>query len=105
MAAPAFLLSPANCSGIRAGYLMRPKARFDLALKLRAGDATIGEVFAFMSGLYFRGKLAYALAFAGSNAHVIVPGRGLLSPLHPVTLADLRRMAGIPVHLDERRYV
>ncbi len=84
---------------------MRPKARFDLALKLRAGEATIGEVFAFMSGLYFRGKLAYVDAFAGSRAHVIVPGRGLLSPAHPVTMAELRRMAGIPVHLEERRYV
>lgn len=84
---------------------MRPKARFDLALKLRAGEATLGEVFAFMSGLYFRGKLAYVEAFAGTTAHVIVPGRGLLSPRHPVTLAELRKMADIPVDLDERRYV
>lgn len=105
MAAPAFLLSPANCSGVRAGYLMRPTARFDLALKLRRGEATIGEVFAFMSGLYFRGKLAYVAAFAGTAAHVIVPGRGLLSPRHPVSLAELRRMAQIPVDLAERRYV
>src|SRR2546422_2716140 len=60
-----FLLSPANCAGKRAGFLLRKDARSPLAQRLRSGEgATIGEVFTFMSGLYFRGKLAYATAFA-----------------------------------------
>src|SRR5947208_4538410 len=81
-----FLLSPANCSGKRAGLLLRKDARSALAQRLRSEEgATIGEVFTFMSGLYFRGKLAYASAFAQppdgcGGVHVIVPGRGLCPP-------------------------
>src|SRR5215471_14762440 len=60
-----FLLSPANCSGRRAKMVLSERAQFDLAVRLRSGDGvTIGEVFAFVSGLYFKGKLAYALEFA-----------------------------------------
>ena len=41
------------------------RATFDVAVRLRSADgAPIGDVFSFMSGLYFRGKLAYARAFA-----------------------------------------
>ena len=76
-----FILSPANCSGKRAGILMRPQAEFDLAVRLRTTGAPIAEIFSFMSGLYFRGKVAYARAFASPPAavtgvHVIVPGLG-----------------------------
>jgi hypothetical protein len=105
-----FLLSPANCGGKRAAILMRPQAQFDLAVRLREGDATIGEVFSFMSGLYFRGKLAYARAFANPPAtvrgiHVIVPGLGLQSPDLPVDLVTLRTIAQIPVDLADARYL
>ena len=55
-----FLLSPANIAGIRAGQVMSGHARSDLAIRLRDGGAPLGEVFSFISGLYFRGKLAYA---------------------------------------------
>src|SRR5947208_10920553 len=71
-----FLLSPAHCSGKRAGFLLRENARSTLARRLRSTEgATIGEVFTFMSGLYFRGKLAYASTFANppdeiGRAHV-----------------------------------
>ena len=58
-----FLLSPARCDGRRAKILLSPNASFELAERVRAGGAPIGEVFAFLSGLYFRGKLAYALEF------------------------------------------
>ena len=45
--------------------LMRNTAEFDLARRLRGPNrVTIGEVFTFLSGLYFRGKIAYANAFA-----------------------------------------
>src|SRR5207244_8518829 len=81
-----FLLSPANCSGKRAGFLLRKDARSALAQRLRSREgATLGEVFTFMSGLYFRGKLAYAAAFANppvgcGGIAVIVPGLGLRPP-------------------------
>src|SRR5918993_846446 len=83
-----FLLSPANCSGLRAQLVMSERARFDLARRLRGGEGVaIGEVFAFVSGLYFKGKLLYALEFArppeidnplvGSGALVITPNAGV----------------------------
>jgi hypothetical protein len=47
---------------------MSPNASFELATELRdPHGAPIGEVFAFVSGLYFRGKLTYARAFAGTG--------------------------------------
>ena len=55
-----FLLSPANLGGIRAGYVLNPGAGFDLASRLRRDGLPLGELFSFISGLYFRGKVAYA---------------------------------------------
>jgi hypothetical protein len=95
-----FLLSPANSGGERARILLRPEAAFPLAVRLRtAPGAPIGEAYAFMSGLYFRGKLAYARAFArpADAIHVIVPGRGLVSPDTPVTARDLAAIGRVPV--------
>lgn len=88
--------------------LLREHARFDLAVKLRQGEATIGEVYTFISGLYFRGKMAYVGAFQAAperipGALVIVPGAGLVPPDTPVTIEQLRSIAGIPV--DERNQV
>lgn len=106
-----FLLSPANCSGKRASYLLRKDGRSPLAQRLRSGEgATLGEVFTFMSGLYFRGKLAYAAAFAsaprgGPGALVIVPGQGLRSPDTVIDHAALRAIARIPVDPADRRYL
>ena len=105
-----FLLSPANCSGKRAGFLLREDARSALAQRLRSAEgATIGEVFTFMSGLYFRGKLAYASAFADppdgcGGVHVIVPGLGLCSPRAIIDLEGLRAIARVPVDPGDRRY-
>ena len=60
-----FLLSPARLDGERARLLFRPATMFPLARALHSGEgATLGEVFSFLSGLYFRGKLAHAEAFA-----------------------------------------
>jgi len=101
----AFLLSPASCRGKRTEMLLNPAARFDLARALRGAGAPLGEVFAFLSGLYFRGKLAYARAFAGPNSTwVITPGRGLLSPETNIRAEDLLAFAAIDVDLDEPRY-
>jgi hypothetical protein len=107
MSATWFLLSPAHGGGERARILLRREAAFPLALRLRSSaGAPIGEVYAFLSGLYFRGKLAYARAFArpAGAVRVIVPGRGLIAPETPVTIDDLRAIARVPVDPAKRRY-
>ncbi len=69
MASRIFLLSPAYAGGERARLIMSEHAQFDLAQRLRSRQrATIGEVFTFLSGLYFRGKLAYANAFSPDHS-------------------------------------
>lgn len=100
-----FLLSPANCSGARARMLRRPDAGSDLARRLREADgAPLGEVFSFVSSLYFRGKLAYARAYATGGLHVITPCDGLRSPDDRLRLGDLSRYAAVDVDPDEPRY-
>ena len=104
-----FLLSPANTGGIRSGYLLRENAKFDLAIRLRQGAATIGEVYAFMSGLYFRGKIAYAETFRAAppgvpHAVIIVPGVGLVPPDTLVSVDQLRAIARVPVDQDNAAY-
>jgi hypothetical protein len=101
------LLSPANCSGQRAAMLFNERAQFFLARQLREDGAQLGDVFSFLSGLYFRGKLAYARAFTGSNARdiwTITAGRGLVSPDTVVRLDDLRAFAEVPIDPSEPRY-
>jgi hypothetical protein len=104
-----YLLSPAKCGGIRAGIVLREEARFDLALRLRAGAASLGEVFTFMSGLYFRGKLAYATRFAAppsgvSGVLVITPGDGLRPASEPASVSRLRSWAGVDLARPSPRY-
>lgn len=91
-----FLLSPARCDGRRAAMLLNPKATFDVAVQLRAPDgAPVGEVFAFLSGLYFRGKLTYARTFGADSTWVITTDRGLLAPETRVTIEDITRFASV----------
>ncbi|HEU4367555.1 MAG TPA: hypothetical protein VFV05_04905 [Methylomirabilota bacterium] len=97
-----FLLSPAHCGGERAALLGSPRAAFDLARRLRGGGATLGEVFTFLSGLYFRGKLAYAERFGVPL--VITPNAGLQPAGARVTLAALRASARVDVHAANPRY-
>ncbi len=105
-----FLLSPANCNGERAQWLVRSNARSELALKLRSAEgAPLGDVFAFLSALYFRGKLAYARAFtrppvAGAGIFVITPTRGLVSCDAAIRVSTLRGFARVPVHKNHRLY-
>jgi hypothetical protein len=98
-----FLLSPANCSGKRARLLTRPDAASELAERLRTGGASIGETFAFVSALYFRGKLAYAEAFADARGIlVITPSRGLVPAGTLVTTATLSEFAAVRIERDAR---
>jgi hypothetical protein len=110
-----FLLSPANCSGKRARIVMSERATFDLAVQLRTREgAPIGDVFAFLSGLYFRGKLAYSRVFArppdpdsilsGTGVFVITPTAGLRAVDTPVTLDALRAFAKVDVATDNPNY-
>jgi hypothetical protein len=110
-----FLLSPANCSGTRAKQILSPNAQFALACELRSRrGAMLGDVFAFVSGLYFRGKLTYAMTFAsppeldnpivGCGVHVITPNAGLRSPDTYVTHKGLRAFAAGDVHQDNAGY-
>jgi hypothetical protein len=110
-----FLLSPANCGGIRAKQVAAPSATFDLATRLRSrGGAPLGEVFSFVSGLYFRGKLAYARRFArppdpddpvvAGGVLVITPNAGLRAADTPLTLKSLQLFARVPISLDNASY-
>jgi hypothetical protein len=105
-----FLLSPANAAGIRAQLILRDGAGFPLARRLRQGELTLGEAFSFISGLYFRGKLAYARAFASPpprvpGALVITACGGLISPDLPVTKDALCAISAAPVSASESRYL
>jgi hypothetical protein len=98
-----FLLSPAHLGGERAALLFDDRARFPLAQQVRSAEgAALGEVFSFVSGLYFRGKIAYAEAFGRpppglSGGLVISPCEGLRAPDERVDLARLRAWAGVAV--------
>lgn len=97
-----FLLSPAFCGGRRAGILLNPKSQAATVLELRSGKMTLGRAFAFMSGLYFRGKVSYAERFG--EALVITPTRGLQPPSLPFNLGLLREFAVGDVSLDNPEY-
>ncbi len=87
--------------------LLSERAQFELARRLRAQEAvSLGEVFTFLSGLYFRGKLAYANTFATDFERVLVitPTRGLVPAMTPVTLADLREFADVDIEENDPRY-
>jgi hypothetical protein len=110
-----FLLSPANCGGRRARLVQSPNASFALAQRLRSPEgAPLGEVFSFVSGLYFRGKLAYARRFArpptpddplsADGVLVITPNAGLRAADTPVTLDSLRGFAAVDIDCDNAAY-
>ncbi|HVT08487.1 MAG TPA: hypothetical protein VHO67_13590 [Polyangia bacterium] len=99
-----FLLSPANLSGERAKMIFNPRAGFALAHAVQAAEgAPLGEVFSFVSGLYFRGKTAYAAAFArppepDAGALVISAGDGFVPVNERVTADRLRLWADVEIH-------
>ncbi len=105
-----FLLSPAYAGGVRARMILSDRAQFDLARRLRNRQlAPLGEVFTFLSGLYFRGKLAYANAFACAapdlcGVLVITPTRGLVDARTKVGLRDLREFAEVDIDENDARY-
>src|ERR1700722_18726066 len=93
-----FLLSPANATGVRGRLILGDTAQSPLAQRLRGEGAPLGEVFSFISGLYFRGKLAYAQRFAEARngiqgAFVITASGGLIPPETMITAEDLAALS------------
>jgi hypothetical protein len=105
-----FLLSPAHCNGVRARWLLRHDGRSELAQRLRSETgAPIGEVFTFLSALYFRGKLTYARTFvqapaASTGVAIITPTAGLLPCEAPIRIAQLRGFSRVPISVKNPRY-
>jgi hypothetical protein len=104
-----FLLSPANTSALRGQLLLNKDSQFELADRIRRQGAPLGEIFSFISSLYFRGKLAYAKAFENSLPGtppmlVLTTSRGLLPPETTITLNELIEMSGVPIDLGDSRY-
>ena len=97
-----FLLSPANCRGLRAQQVLSPKAAFPVAARLRTAGVPIGELFAHMSGLYFRGKITYAQRFG--RPFVITPDQGLISADELVTPQVLIRFGAADINLQNPGY-
>ncbi|HSP15564.1 MAG TPA: hypothetical protein VLV78_12500 [Thermoanaerobaculia bacterium] len=101
-----FLLSPANLSGLRAKQLTSPRANFEAAQLYRSPDGVpIALAFAFMSALYFRGKITYALHFGGAEGtRVIAPGFGLVPPDWSITPERMKVLSKTEVDVRKRNY-
>src|SRR5262249_39889305 len=104
-----FLLSPANANSSRGEMVLGSAAQSPLSERLQNGGVSLGEVFSFISSLYFPGKLAYARAFAHPPAGlpgivVITPSGGLVAPDKQFTLQGLREITAGRVDVREPRY-
>lgn len=103
-----FLLSPANASGVKGQRLLSSDSQSQLALRLRDSGAPLGEVYEFISSLYFRGKLQYARHFSTpppgvAGIHVIT-GAGLMLPETIVTLDKFRSISTIAIDARNADY-
>ena len=103
-----FLLSPAKVNGLRARLLLNPRAPFALARQFHAAGLPVAEIFTFASGLYFRGKIAYARRFAdaaqGDLIRVITANAGLVDPERMLTVEELRAYGTVDIHEDDPRF-
>jgi hypothetical protein len=102
-----FLVSPANLNGLRAQQLASPRAKFDAAVRYRSPDGVpIADAFAFMSALYFRGKIAYARHFADppDGVLIITSGYGLVPPDWRLNEERMKRMKKIDIDVSARSY-
>jgi predicted nucleotidyltransferase len=79
-------------------------------MRLRGPEGvSLGEVFTYLSALYFRGKLAYARTFADPPSScpgilIITPTAGLLEHDAVIHLSRLRGFGRVPIHLKNRTY-
>jgi hypothetical protein len=106
-----FILSPARCDGERAKLLLSGTASFPLATALRTPPGVaIGDVFSFLSALYFRGKLTYARTFASRLRSappilIVTTDRGLVPPDTRITRDDLAAFATVDIATGGERYL
>jgi hypothetical protein len=103
----AFLLSPAFAGGMRARFLLNPHAPFPLARQFHSAGLPLAEAFAFMSGLYFRGKIGYASHFARTPdlIWVITANAGLCAPERIVHPNDVAAFARTAIEAGDREFV
>jgi hypothetical protein len=86
------------------------QAKFDIAHRLHSGERVpLSDVYAFVSGLYFRGKLAYARHFSRdvdghSKALIITPNCGLVSLDECITIEQLRDFSGTDIDASDAAY-
>lgn len=103
-----FLLSPAHVGGVRAQYLLNPKAPFALARDFQRTGLPLADVFTFTSGLYFRGKITYARRFglpaANEAIRVITSNAGLVDPDTILRPADLQAFGATDIDAADERY-
>jgi hypothetical protein len=89
---------------------MNEGASFPLAERLRSPEGIpLGEAFSFLSGLYFRGKLAYASHFerprpGRRGTLVITANRGLVPPDTRIGITGLRDFGAVDIRADDERY-
>jgi hypothetical protein len=102
------LLSPAKVTGQRAKMLLNPDAPFALAREFHRQGLALADVFAFTSGLYFRGKITYARWLASAQKDVdvrlITANAGLVPPELHVAPADVAAFGSVDIHEDDPRY-
>jgi hypothetical protein len=95
--------------------MLSPTAQFAVARQLRSpAGAALGDVFSFVSGLYFRGKLAYARTFArppdpsepvaAGGVLVITPNAGLRSPETPIGIELFETFAAGAIDVKNAAY-
>ncbi|HEY8993134.1 MAG TPA: hypothetical protein VIM71_00485 [Lacunisphaera sp.] len=103
-----FLLSPAHVGGLRAQLLLNPRAPFALAREFHATGLSLATVFTFTSGLYFRGKIAYATHFTrserGDVTRIITSNAGLLDPDTRVGPADIAAFGATDIEAGDPNY-
>jgi len=102
------LLAPAKVTGQRAKMLLNPDAPFALAREFHRQGLALADVFAFTSGLYFRGKITYARWLASAQKDVdvrlITANAGLVPPELHVAPADVAAFGSVDIHEDDPRY-
>lgn len=112
MSVPAriFLLSPANLSGVRGSRILEGTCGAGFMYRLlRDETVPLGDVYEFISSLYYRGKRRYAWTFgraapAHAKALTITSNRGLVPDDAPVTLEELRGFASQAIDPSDPGY-
>jgi hypothetical protein len=85
---------------------MSPRANFEAAQLYRSPEGVpVAVAFAFMSSLYFRGKITYALTFAKpEDIYIIAPGFGFVPPQWTITPERMKVLQRTEVDARKRNY-